>query len=144
MSGLSSTTGAARHRRAGTADPAWVRWLLISATLAFLGVMIFVPLAAVFREALRKGVAAYATALTDPDARAAIRLTLTAAGIAVPLNLVFGVAASWAIAKFTFRGKNILLTLIDLPFAVSPVVSGLIYVLIFGAQFAGADFKISG
>lgn len=134
MAGIVSTLGVARGRRAGTADPVWVRRLLIGATLAFLVVMLFVPLAAVFHEALRKGISTYATALVDPDARSAIRLTLLAAGIAVPLNLVFGVAASWAIAKFDFRGKNILITLIDLPFAVSPVVSGLIYVLIFGAQ----------
>ena len=134
MAGIVSTLGVAHGRRAGTADPAWVRRLLIGVTLAFLIVMLLVPLAAVFHEALRKGVSTYAAALVDPDARSAIRLTLLAAGIAVPLNLLFGVAASWAIAKFDFRGKNILITLIDLPFAVSPVVSGLIYVLIFGAQ----------
>lgn len=134
MAGIVSHGGPAHGRRAGTADPAWVRRLLIGVTLAFLALMLFVPLAAVFHEALRKGVSAYAAALADPMARAAIRLTLLAAGIAVPLNLVFGVAASWAIAKFDFRGKNVLITLIDLPFAVSPVVSGLIYVLVFGAQ----------
>ena len=134
MAGFVSSLGVAPGRRAGTADPPWVRRSLIGATLAFLVVMLVVPLTAVFHEALRKGVSTYATALVDPDARSAIRLTLLAAGIAVPLNLVFGVAASWAIAKFDFRGKNVLITLIDLPFAVSPVVSGLIYVLIFGAQ----------
>ena len=134
MAGIVSSLGVAPGRRAGTADPPWVRRSLIGATLAFLVVMLVVPLTAVFHEALRKGVSTYATALVDPDARSAIRLTLLAAGIAVPLNLVFGVAASWAIAKFDFRGKNVLITLIDLPFAVSPVVSGLIYVLIFGAQ----------
>lgn len=134
MSGLHPNAGIRAARRAGTTDPAWLRGLLIGFTLLFLGVMIFVPLVAVFHEALRKGASAYVAALSDPDARAAIRLTLIAAGIAVPLNLVFGLAASWAIAKFDFRGKNILLTLIDLPFAVSPVVSGLIYVLLFGAQ----------
>ena len=134
MNSHNPASAATPHRRAGATDPAWVRRLLIAAVLAFLGVMILVPLAAVFHEALRKGLKTYAIALTDPDARAAIRLTLLAAGIAVPLNLVFGVAASWAIAKFDFRGKNVLITLIDLPFAVSPVVSGLIYVLIFGAQ----------
>ena len=134
MSTITSTSAGSHGRRVGTADPPWVRRLLIGATLAFLGVMIVVPLAAVFHEALRKGASVYLTALTDPDARSAIRLTLIAAGIAVPLNLVFGVAASWAITKFDFRGKQVLITLIDLPFAVSPVVSGLIYVLVFGAQ----------
>lgn len=115
-------------------DPAPVRWLLIGVALLFLGLMLFVPLAAVFWEALRKGFGPYLEALAEPDAVSAIRLTLLTAAIAVPCNLVFGVAAAWAIAKFEFRGKNILITLIDLPFAVSPVVSGLIYVLLFGAQ----------
>ena len=117
-----------------TSEPAWLRWLLIALALAFLGVFLFVPLAAVFTEALRKGVGAYISAVTEPDALAAIRLTLIAAAIAVPLNLVFGVAAAWAIAKFEFKGKSVLMTLIDLPFAVSPVIAGLIYVLIFGLQ----------
>jgi sulfate transport system permease protein len=121
-------------RRASVTEPRWVRWLLTGIALLFLGVMLFIPLAAVFWEALRKGFAAYGAALIEPDALSAIRLTLLTAAIAVPLNLVFGVAAAWAIAKFEFRGKNILITLIDLPFAVSPVVSGLIYVLVFGAQ----------
>jgi sulfate transport system permease protein len=120
--------------RRGTMDPAPVRWLLIGVALLFLGLMLFVPLAAVFWEALRKGFGPYLQALAEPDAVSAIRLTLLTAAIAVPCNLVFGVAAAWAIAKFEFRGKNILITLIDLPFAVSPVVSGLIYVLMFGAQ----------
>jgi sulfate transport system permease protein len=111
-----------------------VRWLLIAVALGFLGLMLFVPLAAVFWEALRKGFGPYLAALAEPDALAAIRLTLLTAAIAVPCNLVFGVAAAWAIAKFEFRGKQVLITLIDLPFAVSPVVSGLIYVLMFGAQ----------
>ena len=115
-------------------DPAPVRWLLIGVALLFLGLMLFVPLAAVFWEALRKGFGPYLEALAEPDAVSAIRLTLLTAAIAVPCNLVFGVAAAWAIAKFEFRGKNVLITLIDLPFAVSPVVSGLIYVLLFGAQ----------
>ncbi len=120
--------------RSGTIDPAPVRWVLIAVALLFLGLMLFVPLAAVFWEALRKGAGPYLAALAEPDALSAIRLTLLTAAIAVPFNLVFGLAASWAIAKFDFRGKNILVTLIDLPFAVSPVVSGLIYVLLFGAQ----------
>jgi sulfate transport system permease protein len=115
-------------------EPAWTRFALIFVALAFLTLFLFVPLVAVFAEAFKKGWQAYLAAITDPDAVSAIKLTLIAAFIAVPLNLVFGVAASWAIAKFEFRGKSILLTLIDLPFSVSPVISGLIYVLLFGAQ----------
>jgi sulfate transport system permease protein len=125
-------------RRASVTEPRWVRWLLTGIALLFLGVMLFIPLAAVFWEALRKGFAAYGAALIEPDALSAIRLTLLTAAIAVPLNLVFGVAAAWAIAKFEFRGKNILITLIDLPFAVSPVVSGLIYVLVFERRAGSA------
>lgn len=117
-----------------TAEPQWVRLLLIGLALAFLGIFLFVPLAAVFYEALRKGVGVYWEAVTEPDALAAVRLTLLAAVISVPLNLVFGVAAAWAIAKFEFRGKNLLITLIDLPFSVSPVIAGLIFVLVFGLQ----------
>jgi sulfate transport system permease protein len=122
--------------------------LLVTVALGYLALFLFVPLAAVFAEALKKGSGAYLAAVADPDALAAIRLTLLAAAIAVPLNLVFGVAAAWAIAKFDFRGKSVLTTLIDLPFSVSPVVSGLIYVLIFGLQgwlgptLAGYDVKI--
>jgi len=115
-------------------EPAWVRWALLAVALAFLTLFLFVPLVAVFTEALRKGWQTYVEAIVDEDAISAIKLTLIAAGIAVPLNLVFGVAASWAVAKFEFRGKSLLLTLIDLPFSVSPVISGLIYVLLFGAQ----------
>lgn len=107
---------------------------LIAVTVAFLGLFLFLPLLAVFVEALRRGVQAYLAALSDPDALAAIRLTLTVAAIVVPLNLVFGVAAAWAVTKFEFRGKSLLVTLIDLPFSVSPVVSGLIFVLLFGGQ----------
>ena len=121
-------------RSRATSEPIWIRWLLILITLTFLTLFLLVPLAAVFTEALRKGFDTYMTALTDPDALSSIKLTLIAAAIAVPLNLVFGVAAAWAIAKFEFRGKSILITLIDLPFAVSPVIAGLIYVLIFGMQ----------
>lgn len=121
-------------RSRATSEPAWVRWALISTVLVFLSLFLIVPLAAVFTEALRKGFDTYITALTDPDALSSIKLTLIAAAIAVPLNLVFGVAAAWAIAKFEFRGKSLLITLIDLPFAVSPVIAGLIYVLIFGLQ----------
>ncbi|MBX9676680.1 MAG: sulfate ABC transporter permease subunit CysW [Methylotenera sp.] len=121
-------------RSRATSEPAWVRWTLIATVLLFLTLFLIVPLAAVFTEALRKGLDTYITALSDPDALSSIKLTLIAAAIAVPLNLVFGVAAAWAIAKFEFRGKSILITLIDLPFAVSPVIAGLIYVLIFGLQ----------
>jgi sulfate transport system permease protein len=121
-------------RSRAISEPAWIRWVLIAFALAYLGLFLFMPLAAVFAEALRKGTAAYFAALSEPDALSSIKLTLLAAGISVPLNLVFGVAAAWAIAKFEFRGKSILITLIDLPFAVSPVIAGLIYVLIFGLQ----------
>jgi sulfate/thiosulfate transport system permease protein len=116
------------------AEPVWVRRTLILTALAFLSLLLFVPLAAIFVTALSKGVGVYMASFHDPDALAAIRLTLLTAAIAVPLNLVFGVAAAWAIAKFEFVGKSVLTTLIDLPFAVSPVVSGFIYVLIFGLQ----------
>ncbi len=112
----------------------WVRRTLIAAALVFMALFLVLPLAAVFTEALRKGWDAYWEALKEPDAWSAIRLTLITAAVAVPLNLVFGVAAAWAIAKFEFRGKAFLTTLIDLPFSVSPVVAGLIYVLVFGAQ----------
>lgn len=115
-------------------EPLAVRLLLIGVTLAFLSLFLVLPLVVVFTEALRGGIGAYLAAVTEPDARSAIFLTLTVAAIAVPLNLVFGVAASWAIAKFEFRGKSFLTTLIDLPFSVSPVISGLIYVLLFGAH----------
>ena len=102
--------------------------------LGFFALFLLLPLIAVFVEALRKGWAAYLAALVEPDAVSAIRLTLLTAAIAVPLNLVFGVAAAWAITKFDFRGKQLLITFIDLPFSVSPVIAGLIYVLVFGAQ----------
>jgi len=126
----------------------WVRTLLTLAALAFLSLFLFIPLAAVFSEALRKGWESYIAALIDPDAWAAVKLTLLVAAMAVPLNLVFGVAAAWAIAKFEFRGKSVLITLIDLPFAVSPVIAGLIYLLLFGLQgwwgawLAAHDLKI--
>ena len=112
----------------------WVRRTLIALALAFLALFLVLPLAFVFRQALGKGMSVYWAALVDPDALAAIELTLVAALIAVPLNLVFGIAAAWAIAKFRFPGKSALVTLIDLPFSVSPVVAGLIYVLVFGLQ----------
>jgi sulfate transport system permease protein len=121
-------------RRSATAEPALVRWLLIAVALAFLTLFLFVPLAFVFVEALKKGLGVYFAAITAPDALDALKLTVLTAAIAVPLNLVFGIAAAWSIAKFSFPGKNLLITLIDLPFSVSPVISGLIYVLIFGLQ----------
>lgn len=122
------------RRRAATDEPVWVRRTLIGLALAFLTLFLFIPLISVFYEALKKGTDVYLAAITEPDALAAIKLTLTVAAIAVPINLIFGVAAAWAVAKFEFRGKSLLITLIDLPFSVSPVVSGLIYVLIFGLQ----------
>ncbi|MDN5882272.1 MAG: sulfate ABC transporter permease subunit CysW, partial [Nitrosospira sp.] len=134
MSAVALPVSSGTRRVRATHEAAWVRVTLIAVALAFLTLFLFVPLIAIFYEALKKGVDVYVAAITDPDAVAAIKLTLTAAAIAVPLNLIFGVAAAWAIAKFEFRGKNLLTTLIDLPFAVSPVVSGLIYVLIFGLQ----------
>jgi sulfate/thiosulfate transport system permease protein len=117
-----------------TREPALVRWSLIGLALAFLGLFLVVPLAAVFAQAFEKGIAPYLAAIREPEAIAAMQLTLLIAAIAVPLNLVFGLAASWAIAKFNFVGKSVLITLIDLPFAVSPVISGMIFVLLFGAQ----------
>lgn len=123
-----------RPFRSAHAERPAVRVALIAISVAFLGLFLILPLVSVFYEALSGGVAAYAAAIVEPDARAAIRLTLLIAAIAVPANLVFGLAAAWAIAKFEFRGKSFLITLIDLPFSVSPVTSGLIYVLLFGAQ----------
>jgi len=123
-----STMPLARH------DPAWVRWSLTTAALLFLAFFVLLPLAAVFTEAFRRGIGAYLLAFRDPDAIASIKLTLLTAAIAVPANLVFGIAAAWSITKFNFRGKSLLTTLIDLPFAVSPVISGLVYVLVFGLQ----------
>jgi sulfate/thiosulfate transport system permease protein len=125
---------APRLVRNATTEPAWVRLVLIIAALAFMTLFLFVPLATVFYEALKKGWGVYLAAITEPDALSAIQLTLIATAISVPLNLVFGVAAAWSITKFDFRGKNLLLTLIDLPFSVSPVIAGLIYVLVFGLQ----------
>jgi sulfate transport system permease protein len=131
---MSAATTAPRRVSDATHEPAWVRRVLIAVALAFLAVFLFVPLVAVFVEALKKGVAVYLAALAEPDALSAIKLTLIAAAISVPLNLVFGIAAAWSIAKFDFRGKNLLLTFIDLPFSVSPVIAGLIFVLVFGLQ----------
>ena len=120
--------------RSAVTEPAWIKWLLIAVSIGFLGAFLFVPLVSVFTEALRKGFGAYLDGVRDPSALAAITLTLVTAAIAVPLNLVFGVAAAWAIAKFRFPGRSVLVSLIDLPFAVSPVISGLVFVLLFGLQ----------
>ena len=137
-----------RRAKAGTTEARWVQWLLIGVALVFLLLFLVLPLAAVFTEALRKGLDAYLAGLREPDAWSAIRLTLITAVIAVPLNLVFGIAAAWAIAKYEFKGKALLTTLIDLPFSISPVVAGLMYVLVFGANgwfgpwLAAHDIKI--
>jgi len=117
-----------------TSETRTIRLVLTALVLLFMGLFLLLPLAAIFVEAFRKGLAPYLASLQDPDAVAAIRLTLTVAAIAVPLNLIFGIAAAWAITKFDFPGKSLLITLIDLPFSVSPVVSGLVFVLLFGAQ----------
>ncbi|MBE2294855.1 MAG: sulfate ABC transporter permease subunit CysW [Phycisphaerales bacterium] len=122
------------EKNIATRESAWVKWMLIVIALTFFGLFLLLPLVTVFIEAFRKGWQIYLAALVEPDALSAITLTLLVAAIAVPLNLVFGVAAAWAIAKFNFRGKQLLTTLIDLPFSVSPVVAGLIFVLLFGAQ----------
>jgi sulfate transport system permease protein len=119
---------------AATRESPWVRRAILTVALGFFALFLLLPLVAVFAEALRKGWGTYVVALTDPDALAAVRLTLLVAVVSVPLNLVFGVAAAWSIAKFQFRGKHVLTTLIDLPFSVSPVIAGLIFVLLFGAH----------
>jgi sulfate transport system permease protein len=131
---IAITPASAPARTRATQEPAWVRRTLIGIALLFLTLFLFIPLANVFYEALKKGVDVYFASLVEADALSAIKLTLITAAIAVPLNLVFGVAAAWAIAKFEFKGKNLLITLIDVPFSVSPVIAGLIYVLIFGLQ----------
>jgi len=133
---------------AATTEAAWVRWSLTTLALGFMALFLVLPLAAVFAEALRQGWDAYVAGLRDPDTFSAIRLTVLTALISVPLNLVFGVAAAWCVAKFEFRGKALLVTLIDLPFSISPVVAGLMYVMVFGAQgwlgpwLAAHDIKI--
>jgi sulfate/thiosulfate transport system permease protein len=119
---------------AGTSDPKWVQWLLITIALAFLGLFLFLPLITVFIQAFAKGVNVYLEAITNPEALSAIKLTVLVALIAVPLNAIFGIASAWAITKFHFKGKNLLITLIDLPFAVSPVIAGLVFILLFGSR----------
>ena len=128
-------SGAARFEsNTATRDPVWVKAVILTAALGFFALFLLLPLIAVFVEALRRGWSVYVAALVEPDAQAAIRLTLLIAAIAVPLNLVFGVLAAWTITKFDFPGKQLLITFIDLPFSVSPVIAGLIFVLVFGAQ----------
>ena len=122
------------QRRRAVSEPGLVKWGLLAVALVYLVLFLLLPLASVYAQALADGFGHFFAAILDPDALAAVRLTLLVAAIAVPLNLVFGLAAAWTVAKFEFRGKSILITLIDLPFSVSPVVSGLIYVLMFGAQ----------
>jgi len=129
-----ATVAPPRPIRPATTESRLARVILIGLALAFMAVMLVLPLASVFTEALADGIGHYLSAISDPDALSAIRLTLLVAAIAVPLNLVFGLCAAWAIAKFEFRGKSLLITLIDLPFSVSPVISGLIYVLLYGAH----------
>ncbi|MGD9921491.1 MAG: sulfate ABC transporter permease subunit CysW [Pseudorhodoplanes sp.] len=147
LNGRARAKGAERYR-ATRSEPAFVRWLIIATALAFLGVFLLLPLVTVFVQAFARGVVPYLNALTEPDAVAAIKLTLIVAAISVTLNLIFGVVAAWAIAKFEFPGKSFLITLIDLPFSISPVISGLVFVLLFGASgFFGAwliehDIKI--
>lgn len=140
-------SGRFEHQTA-TRDPASLKALVLALSLSFFAVFLLLPLIAVFVEALRKGWSVYVAALVEPDAMSAIKLTLLTAAIAVPFNLAFGVAAAWAITKFDFRGKQVLITLVDLPFSVSPVIAGLIYVLVFGAQgwfgpwLAAYDLKV--
>jgi sulfate transport system permease protein len=138
----------ARTSSTALRDPRWLRWSLLTIALLFVGLFLVLPLIAVFGYAFEKGWAVYRAALVDADARAAIRLTLLVTAIAVPLNTLFGVAAAWLVTRYAFRGKGVLLSLIDLPFAVSPVIAGLVFVLLFGAQgwlgpwLAAHDMKI--
>ena len=120
--------------RPATREPTWLKWSIIGVSLTFFTLFLLLPFLAVFVEAMRKGWDTYIAALADPDAQSAIRLTLLAAAISLPLNLAFGIAAAWAVAKFEFTGKQLLTTFIDLPFSVSPVIAGLAFVLVFGAQ----------
>jgi sulfate transport system permease protein len=134
LSGRAPSRETRFESRLATRDSSWVKTLVLTISLSFFALFILLPLVAVFVEGLRKGFGPYFAALVEPDAVSAIKLTLLAAAISVPLNLIFGLAAAWAIARFEFRGKQFLITLIDLPFSVSPVVAGLIYVLVFGAH----------
>jgi len=130
----SQDSEAMKKSQRGTEEPPFIKWTLITVALAFSVVFLLLPLLNVFGQAFAKGSSFYWSSLTEPDSWAAIRLTLIVAGIAVPLNVLFGLAAAWAIAKFKFRGKSILITMIDLPFSVSPVVAGLMFVILFGLQ----------
>lgn len=134
MNVAASVAGQAARRPRANTEAAWVRWLLSAVALTFLTLFLFLPLIAVVQQALAHGLIAFAAAVTEPDALDAVQLTLTVAALSVPLNVVFGLAAAWAITKFDFRGKNALVTLIDLPFAVSPVIAGLIYILLYGSH----------
>jgi sulfate/thiosulfate transport system permease protein len=134
QAGLAISATPAIELRQATAEPPWIRRLITGVALLFLGIFLLIPLFAVFTEALREGIHVYLAAISSSEARSAIELTLLTAAIAVPLNLVFGVMAAWAITRFQFRGRSLLTTLIDLPFAVSPVISGMVFVLLFGAQ----------
>jgi len=149
MAGIVTRTSTTEVQlRPAQREPWWLRLLLIGAAMAVLTLLLLLPLFTVFAEALRRGWEVYARALTDPDALSALKLTLIVAAVAVPVNIVIGLAAAWAVTKFDFKGKSLLITLIDLPFAVSPVVAGLIYVLLFGARgwfgpwLEAADIKI--
>jgi sulfate transport system permease protein len=139
---VSATTGPAQ--RHATGEPAWLRRLLLAAALAFVAVFLVLPLVVIFRQALGSGIGSYLRALLAPEARAALGLTLLVAAIVVPLNTFFGVAAAWALGKFSFRGKAALVTLFDLPFAVSPVVAGLLFVLLFGRDGLLAPVAAAG
>ena len=134
MSAPTTTYAGKTNANRRITEPALVRWGLTAVALVFLALFLVLPLAAVFSQAFEKGLGVYLAALKEPDALSSVKLTLITAAVAVPLNLVFGVTAAWAIAKFTFPGKNLLITLIDLPFSVSPVISGLVFVLLFGRQ----------
>lgn len=135
MAGIaSSSMSAGGKNRHGAQDPAWLQFLMIAGTFGFVGLFLLGPLVVVFVEGLRKGWGVYLASFSEPAALSAIQMTLLSAAIAVPINLVFGVVAAWAITKFDFRGKSLLLTLIDLPFAVSPIISGLVFILLFGRQ----------
>ena len=149
IGGLQARQGAAIYEQnPAVREPRWVKWVILTLALSFFALFLLLPLVAVFVEALRKGWDVYLAAIVQTDTLAAVRLTLLAAAIAIPLNVVFGIAAAWAISKFEFRGKQLLTTLIDLPFSVSPVVAGLIYVLVFGAHgwfgewLAAHDLKV--
>ncbi|MDD1641605.1 MAG: sulfate ABC transporter permease subunit CysW [Methylococcaceae bacterium] len=134
MNTISATPYIVSNKKLTLSDPDWVRYILIGLALSIIGLFLVFPLAIVLIEAFSKGWSAYSASLTHPDALSAMRLTLLVAAVAVPLTTVFGISAAWAIARFDFRGKSLLITLIDLPFSVSPVIAGLIYVLVFGAQ----------